>query len=360
MNSRNRRRNRQASMKARLGIAAAVLAGGGAAGVAVAASHSGPATTTVDNAGYVLNFRHTVSEQQALTSALNMWNSNQSRSLTTLAQMAPMRTFSQFMWHRTQFAAQRGVVVAATKQFIIVKSANGKLELWWLNHWTKQKNVTVNPTGMVAMTGNNVAAHTAATTGNTAPMAATMAGSAAVVNQMAAPVTKPITITVNTGTETITITITQTTATVAPTPTTTTTGMAAPTGMATATAAPTTTATGMGTATATPTTTATGMGTATARPTTTATGTATGMATGTATATPMATMTTMPTTTAAKTVARGDLVFVVGVRSHGKLIAELILFSVPKTAVTTTPVNTATVTTTAPATPAASASPTHF
>ena len=356
MNSRNRRRNRQASMKARLGIAAAVLAGGGAAGVAVAASHSGPASTTVDNAGYVLNFRHTVSEQQALTSALNMWNSNQSRSLTTLAQMAPMRTFSQFMWHRTQFAAQRGVVVAATKQFIIVKSANGKLELWWLNHWTKQKNVTVNPTGMVAMTGNNVAAHTAATTGNTAPMAATMAGSAAVVSQMAAPVTKPITITVNTGTETITITITQTTATVAPTPTTTTTGMAA------ATVAPTTTATGMGTATVAPTTTATGMGTKTAAPTTTATGMATGMATGTATATPMATMTTMPTTTAAKTVARGDLVFVVGVRSHGKLIAELILFSVPKTAVTTTPANTATVTTTAPATgaPAASASPTHF
>jgi hypothetical protein len=336
MNSRNRRRNRQASMKARLGIAAAVLAGGGAAGVAVAASHSGSATVNADSAGYVLNFHHTVSEQQALTSALNMWNSNQSRSLNTLAQMAPMRTFSQFMWHRTQFAAQRGVVVAATKQFIIVKSANGKLELWWLNHWTKQRNVTASPTGMVAMTGNNVAAHTAATTGNTAPMAATMAGSAAVVNQMAAPVTKPITITVNTGTETITITITQTTATVAPTPTTTATGMA------TATATPTTTATGMATATATPTT------------------TATGMATATATATPMATM---PTTTAAKTVARGDLVFVVGVRSHGKLIAELILFSVPKTAVTTTPTNTATVTTTAPATgatPVPSASPTHF
>ncbi|MGZ4432930.1 MAG: hypothetical protein ACXVW7_04770 [Trebonia sp.] len=336
MNSRNRRRNRQASMKARLGIAAAVLAGGGAAGVAVAASHSGSATVNADSAGYVLNFHHTVSEQQALTSALNMWNSNQSRSLNTLAQMAPMRTFSQFMWHRTHFAAQRGVVVAATKQFIIVKSANGKLELWWLNHWTKQKNVTASPTGMVAMTGNNVAAHTAATTGNTAPMAATMAGSAAVVNQMAAPVTKPITITVNTGTQTITITITQTTATVAPTTTTTATGMA------------------------TPTATATGMATATATPTTTATGIATGMAT--ATATPMATMTTMPTTMAAKTVARGDLVFVVGVRSHGKLTAELILFSVPKTAVTTTPTNTATVTTTAPATgtPVPSASPTHF
>jgi hypothetical protein len=353
MNSRNRRRNRQASMKARLGIAAAVLAGGGAAGVAVAASHNGPAMTTADSAGYVLNFHHTVSEQQALTSALNMWNSNQSRSLNTLARMTPMRTFSQFTWHRTQFAAQRGVVVAATKQFIIVKSANGKLELWFLNGWTRQKNVTANATGMVAMTGNNVAAHTAATTGNTAPMAATMAGSAAVVNQMAAPVTKPITITVSTGTETITITITQTTATVAPTPTSTATGMT------TTMATPTATATGMATTTATPATTAAGMGTATAKPTTTATGTA---ATATATATPMATMTTMPTTTAAKTVARGDLVFVAGVRSHGKLIAELILFSVPKTA-TGTSTSTSTVTTTVPATgatPAPSTSPTHF
>ncbi|HEY3610449.1 MAG TPA: hypothetical protein VGL06_23310 [Pseudonocardiaceae bacterium] len=341
MNSRNRRRNRQASMKARLGIAAAVLAGGGAAGVAVVASHSGSATVNADSAGYVLNFHHTVSEQQALTSALNMWNSNQPRSLNTLAQMAPMRTFSQFTWHRTQFAAQRGVVVAATRQFIIVKSANGKLELWWLNHWTKQRNVTANPTGMVAMTGNNVAAHTAATTGNTAPMAAAMAGSAALVNQVAAPVTKPITITVSTGTETITITITQTTATVAPTPTTTATGVATTMATSTATATPTSTATGMGTATATPTTTATGLGAATA------------------TATPTATMSTMPTTTAAKTVARGDLVFVVGVRSHGKLTAELILFSLPKTAAVT-PASTATVTTTTPAAPAASASPTHF
>jgi hypothetical protein len=349
MNSRNRRRNRQASMKARIGIAAAVLAGGGAAGVAVAASHSGSATVNADSAGYVLNFHHTVSEQQALTSALNMWNSNQSRSLNTLAQMTPMNTFSQFWWHRTQFAAQRGVVVAATRQFIIVKSANGKLELWFLNHWTKQKNVTANPTGMVAMTGNNVAAHTAATTGNTAPMAVAMAGSAAVVNQMAAPVTKPITITVNTGTETISITITQTTATVTPTPTST--------GVATTTVTPTTTTT-VGTATATPTTTATGLATATATPTTTATGLAT--ATATATSTPMVTSTTMATTTVAKTVARGDLVFVVGVRSHGKLTAELILFSVPKTA-TVTPASTATVTTTTPVTvPSASASPTHF
>jgi len=54
------------------------------------------------------------------------------------------------------------------------------------------------------------------------------------------------------------------------------------------------------------------------------------------------------------------MVFVVGVRSHGHLIAELVLFSVPNTG-TVTPTSPATVTTTAPATGAtASASPTHF
>ncbi|MFY9867860.1 MAG: hypothetical protein WAK58_28965 [Trebonia sp.] len=54
-------------------------------------------------------------------------------------------------------------------------------------------------------------------------------------------------------------------------------------------------------------------------------------------------------------VARGDLVFVVGVRSHGALIAKLVLFAAPATAKPAP-----TVTSTAPAAPAASASPTHF
>ena len=48
-----------------------------------------------------------------------------------------MRTFSQFMWHRTQFAAQRGVVVLATKKFLSSSPPNGQLHLWWLNGATK-------------------------------------------------------------------------------------------------------------------------------------------------------------------------------------------------------------------------------
>ena len=71
------------------------------------------------------------------------------------------------------------------------------------------------------------------------------------------------------------------------------------------------------------------------------------------------TATKQPTMMATAGVARGDLVFVVGVRSHGALIAKLVLFAAPATA-NPAPTVTPTVTTTAPAAPAASASPTHF
>src|SRR5262249_4939655 len=203
MNGRNRRRNRPASMKARVGIGTAVLVGGGAVGVAaVAAANHGPATTAADSAAY--SFSHTLSVQRALTSAFSTMSWSQQRTLTTLGHMAPLRTFSQFTWHRTTFAAQRGVVLAVTKKFLVVKSANGKIEVWWLRG-TKLINVTANATGSVAMMGNNVAAKAAAT-GNTAPAANAMAGGMAAMQQAAAP-TKPITITVNTGTQIITITI---------------------------------------------------------------------------------------------------------------------------------------------------------
>ena len=209
MKSRSRRGNRQAAMKARLGIATAVLVGGGAIGVAaVAAANHGTAATTAQSAGFTLNFHHTISEQQALSSALSTWGQSQQKSMTTLAEMAPMRTFNQFWSHRTEFAAQRGVVVLATKKFLLVKSADRQLHLWWLNGATKVRNVGASATGMAAMTGNDAAATAAMKTNNMAPAAVTMAGSTSAVSQMAAPVSKPTTITVDTGNQVITITIT--------------------------------------------------------------------------------------------------------------------------------------------------------
>jgi hypothetical protein len=318
MKSRSRRGNRQAAMKARLGIATAVLVGGGAIGVAaVAATSHGTAPTTAESAGFTLNFHHTISEQQALSSALSTWGQSQQKSMTTLAEMAPMRTFSQFWSHHTEFAAQRGVVVLATKKFLLVKSADRQLHLWWLNGATKVRNVSASATGMAAMTGNAVAATAAMKTSNMTPAVVTMAGSTSVVSQMAAPVSKPTTITVDTGNQVITITITSTTATVTQPATTT------------ATTTPVVTATATSTATATP----------------------------TATAVPAVTATKQPTMMATAGVARGDLVFVVGVRSHGKLIAQLVLFAAPATA---KPAPTVTSTSTVTPAPAASASPTHF
>jgi hypothetical protein len=333
MIGRNKRGNRQANMKARLGIATAVLVGGSAVGVAAvaAASHS-PSTSAASSAGFTLHFRHTISEQTALASALSTWGSSQQKSFNTLAQMQPMRTFSQVMRHHTQFAAQRGIVVLATRKFLLVKSANGALHLWWLNGGTRFANVSNTMTGMAAMTGSTTAAQAAMVTNNMTPAAVTMAGSTTTVNQMAAPVAKPTTITVSTGTVTITITITSSTATVTQ-PVTTPTVVATPTATATApTVAPT--------------------ATATAKPTVTATATPTAVATPTATPTVVATPT--PTMTATQStfranhgIQRGDLVLVTGFRVHGFLIAKLVLFAAPTTVTPTpTPSVTSTVTVT--------------
>ena len=281
MNGRNRRRNRQAGMKARLGIATAVLVGGGAVGVAaLAAANQGPATTAADSAAY--SFSHTLSMQQALTSAFSTMSWSQQRTLTTLGHMAPLRTFSQFTWHRTTLAAQRGVVLAVTRQFLVVKSANSTPKVWWLRG-AKLINVTANATGSVAMMGNNAAAKAAAM-GNTAPAANAMAGGMAAMQQAAAP-TKPITITISTGTQVITITI------------------SAVNGAPMASVSPP------------------------------ASGSASPSVMGSAMPSQAMTVTPTPTTTmAANTkIAAGDFVFVAGVKVHGSLIARLVLFSATNT-----------------------------
>jgi hypothetical protein len=352
MNGRKRRGNRQGSMKARLGIATAVLVGGGAVGVAaVAASNHGPATTTAaQSAGFIMNFHHRISEQAALSSAISMWGTSQQRSMSTLAQMVPMRNFSQVMHHRTMFAAQRGVVVLATHRFLVVKSANGSLHLWWLTGRTMFQNVAANPTGMTAMIGNNTATVQAMVNQNMAPAAAVMAGGTAVVNQMAAPVAKPTTITIATGTQIITITITSTTATVTqPVTTPTTLPSGTPTGAPTVVPSgmPSTVPSGM------PSTRPSGAPTVTATPGVTVTP----ITTTTPVATPTVTATaTQPTFTAMQGVARGDLVFVTGVRTHGMLVARIVLFAAPATTVTptataTNPVVTPTATATVTAVP---------
>jgi hypothetical protein len=315
------------SMKARLGIATAVVVGGGAIGVAAVAAggHSGTASPSAESAAFQISqFHHTMSAGTALSTAMNELQRSPSSAMTTLAKMAPMRDFTQ-VWagsrhHRTQLAAQRGIVELATKNFLVVKSSNGALHLWWLKG-TKFENVSSSTTGMVAMTGNNTAATAAMVSNNITPAAVTMAGSTTAVSQMTAPVAKPTTITIVTGDETITITITPSTATVT-----------------TPTASPS--ATVSSTATATPTATASVSPTATASVSPTATASVSPTATATVAATPSATSTAVKTTqpvwTRTDGVARGDMVMVTGERVHGQLIAKLVLFSASTTTTTTT------------------------
>src|SRR5512146_2080631 len=104
MIGRNIRGIRQASLKARLGIAAAVLGGGGAIGVVAVAASGGSAPSTAQSAGYTLTFRHPISQQQALSSALSTWATSQQKSLATLARMAPVKNFATVQKGRTTFA----------------------------------------------------------------------------------------------------------------------------------------------------------------------------------------------------------------------------------------------------------------
>ena len=303
MTSRNRRGNRLASMKARLAIGAAVLVGGGAIGVAVAASGHGAASTAA-SAGYSTSFSHYINEGSALNSALSEWGRSQSKSLTTLSEMQPVSKLAT-SWHgKTEFAAQRGIVVLATKKFLLVQSSNGKLDLWWLDG-TKSENVSGSLAGLAVLTGSLNKAVSLLVHNNPTPAVSTMAGSTGVAAKLTAPTTPTTTISVNTGTSTVTITITSSSAAVT---------------------APTTT------------------------PVTTAGTSMTSVSSKAAVGGSRATSW-QSTWASTAGITRGDLVFVAGVKEHDFLVAKLALFTGLNKTTTTTPTASATPTAAASATP---------
>lgn len=165
---------RRAATRIRLAVAAAVLVGGGAAGfVAVAANHGG--TTAAQSAGY---YTHSggrwMSETQAMSAAMNGWNSNSNRSLQDIAQMRQMSTFNTMAWHRHVIALQRGTVVAESirQRELVVQSANGRIEVWHWNGGTKAVNVGASSMGMSALTGGTMVMPSWANHLNTQPRAA--------------------------------------------------------------------------------------------------------------------------------------------------------------------------------------------
>ena len=216
MRARDRRYGKS-PVKTRVGIATAILAGGAvAAGAALAANHGAVATAT--SAAYS---SHAANEGTVLSSAMSNWSGSRQASYAQLAQLTQARQFSQARHNHTTVAIQRGIVVLATKKFLILRSANGSLHLWLLSGATKFQNVSNTMAGTRALTASARAAQQAMSSGNMMPATSLLAGSPTTAAAMLTPTPDAQTITVQVaGTDlTVTVTVTRSTATVSQTAT---------------------------------------------------------------------------------------------------------------------------------------------
>jgi hypothetical protein len=247
-------------------VAAAAVTGTGAVVAVAAGGHeAGPA---VRPAAYAT---HSGSEGTTLATALADWSSARPGSYHQLAQLTAARGYSQATHRGQTLDIQRGIVVLATSQFLILQSAGGGLHLWVLSAGTHFQNVTGSMAGTAALTASTSATQQAMQTGNMTPATTLLAGSSATAAGLLTPTATAQTMTVQVaGTGlTVTVTVMRNTATVSQTATTP------------ASASPAS----------------------------------------------MATRYELYAWHATHSVARGDLAVVVGTRSHGTLHASLVLFS---------------------------------
>jgi len=270
MMARNRRygRSRTAVLKTRAGIATAVVLGSGAIAATAVAASSHAAGLAAAPTAHTARFS---SEGTTLAAALADWNSSQQATYSQLAQLTAARDFSQTSHHGRMLAIQRGIVVLATNQFIILQSANGSLHLWLTSAGTKFQDVSSTTAGTAALTANTSATQQAMQSGDMVPAATLLAGSptTAATILTPSPATQTATVQVANTDLTVTVTVTRTTATVNQTATTPVNAMPVP----------------------------------------------------------MASTFTMNAWQATNSLARGDLAVIVGTRSHGTLHAQLVLFT---------------------------------
>jgi hypothetical protein len=216
---RHYRKSRQARLRTRVGIAAAVLAGGGAIGVAAVAGTGHPAATAAKPAAYT---SRSGDEGTMLSAAMSDWSRSRQAAYSQLARLTWARGFSQTWHHGQLLAVQRGIVVLATRRFLILQSGNGSLHLWLLSGATKFQNVSSTTAGTAALTASTTATRQAMSFGNMVPATTMVAGSPTTAAAMLTPTTAPQTVTVQVANTdlTVTVTITRSTATVSQTATT--------------------------------------------------------------------------------------------------------------------------------------------
>jgi hypothetical protein len=212
------RKGRQASIKTRAGIAAALLAvGGSIAAVAVAGTSHG-AATTAQPAAYAARFSN---EGAALNSVMTEWGKSKQAAYAQLSGLTQARQFSQVRHAGKTLDVQRGIVVLATKKFLILASSNGSLHLWLLSRGTKFQNVSNTTAGTSALTASTSATQQAMVSGDMVPATTLLAGSPTVAASLLTPTSAPQTVTVQVANTdlTVTVTVTRSTATVSQTAT---------------------------------------------------------------------------------------------------------------------------------------------
>ena len=197
------RRYGKSPVKTRVGIATAVLVGGAVAAAAVVASHgAAPAATS---AAYASRFGN---EGTMISSALTGWSGSRQSSYSDLARLTQARQFSQTTHKGKTLAVQRGIVVLATKKFLILQSANGSLHLWLLSGNTKFQNVSSTTAGTQALTASTSATQQAMTSGNMIPATTLLAGSPITAAALLTPTPAAQTVTVQVANTNLTVTVT--------------------------------------------------------------------------------------------------------------------------------------------------------
>jgi len=218
------RRYGKSPVKTRVGIATAALVGGGAVAAAALVATNDGAAPAATPAAYSSRFGN---EGAVLSSAMSNWNWSRQRSYAALARLTQARQFSQTMHQGKMLAVQRGIVVLATKKFLILQSSNGSLHLWLLSGATKFQNVSATTAGTQALTASTSATRQAMASGNMVPATTLLAGSPTTAAALLtpAPASQTVTVQVANTNLTVTVTVTRSMATVAQTATTPAAGL---------------------------------------------------------------------------------------------------------------------------------------
>jgi hypothetical protein len=233
MMARDRRyaRGRRSVLKTRAGLVTAVLAcgamAGGAIAIAAATTSGHAAAMAASPAAYSAR---SGGEGAVLSSALGHWNSSRQATYSDLASLTQAQDYSQTRNHGQTLDIQRGIVALATSNYLIVQSANGSLHLWVLSGATQFQDVAGSTAGTLAMTGSASATQQAMTSGNMIPATTLMAGSpVTAASLLTAGASEPtMSVQVANTDLTVTVTVTHGSALVSQTATTPSAGAPAP------------------------------------------------------------------------------------------------------------------------------------